>query len=124
MRRHAGWPRIACTTTITPTRVGATPQQSTALFRILQEVLTNVVRHAHASYVDVRLQETDEQVILEVRDNGKGLTDAEQSGPKAFGLLGMRLRAQQEGGTLDLQSAPGRGTTVTVRLPREKAPHD
>ena len=115
---------IACTTTITPARLGVGPQQSTALFRILQEVLTNVVRHAQASRVDVTLKETGEHVTLVVRDNGKGITDAEQSGPKAFGLLGMRLRAQQEGGILDIQSASGMGTTVTVRLPLYKTTDD
>ena len=108
---------IACTTTITPAHIGVGAQQSTALFRILQEVLTNVVRHAHATEVDIKLEETGEYVILQVRDNGKGITAIEQSGPKAFGLLGMRLRAQQEGGTLDIQGTSGTGTTVMVQLP-------
>jgi PAS domain S-box-containing protein len=115
---------IACTTTITPARIGVGAQQSTALFRILQEVLTNVVRHAQASQVDVNLEESGAHVILQVRDNGRGMTATEQSGPNAFGLLGMRLRSQQEGGTLDIQSAPGRGTTVTVKLPLYRTTDD
>jgi len=108
---------IACTTIITPTRIGVGTQQSTTLFRILQEVLTNVIRHAHATHVDIRLEQTGENVTLEVTDNGQGMTAAAQSGPKAFGLLGMRLRAQQEGGRLTIQSVLGIGTTITVNLP-------
>jgi len=108
---------IACTTTITPTRIGVGGQQSTTLFRILQEVLTNVIRHAHATQVDIKLEQTGENVTLEVTDNGTGMTAAAQSGPKSFGLLGMRLRAQQEGGILTIQSSLGIGTTITVRLP-------
>jgi len=79
------------------------PEQSTALFRILQEVLTNVARHAQATHVHIRLEESGEHVSLQVRDNGRGITDVEQSGPKAFGLLGMHLRAQQQGGAFDIQ---------------------
>ncbi len=108
---------ITCNTTMTPARIAVGSEQATTLFRILQEVLTNVVRHARATQVDITLEEGRETVTLQVRDNGKGMTTAEQSGPEAFGLLGMRLRAQQEGGTFNIQSASGMGTTVTVTLP-------
>jgi len=108
---------IACTTSISPDHIHVDAQQSTALFRILQEVLTNVVRHAHATEVDIRLEETREHVMMQVRDNGTGITAVAQSGPQAFGLLGMRLRAQQQGGTFDIQGTSGRGTTVTVKIP-------
>ncbi len=116
--------RIACATSISPDRIGVGSQQSTALFRILQEILTNVTRHAHASNVDIRLEETREHVIMQVRDNGKGITPAEQFGPTAFGLLGMRLRAQQQGGAFDIQSTSGIGTTVTVRMPLSRMSDD
>jgi|CXWL01.1.fsa_nt_gi PAS domain S-box-containing protein len=109
--------RIACTTSISPDHIHVDAQQSTALFRILQEVLTNVVRHAHATEVDIRLEETREHVMMQVRDNGTGITAVAQSWPQAFGLLGMRLRAQQQGGTFDIQGTSGRGTTVTVKIP-------
>jgi two-component system sensor histidine kinase UhpB len=99
-------------------------EQSTALFRILQEVLTNVVRHAHATKVDIRLEETREHVIMQVKDNGIGITAIEQSGPQAFGLLGMRLRAQQQGGTFDIQGTSGTGTMVTVRIPLSRIHND
>jgi PAS domain S-box-containing protein len=108
---------IACETTTSPHKIVLEPEQSTALFRILQEILTNVARHAKASHVHIRLEESDEQVSLQVRDNGRGITDVEQSGPNAFGLLGMRLRAQQQGGTFDIRGTSGTGTTVTVRIP-------
>ncbi|MBS0180960.1 MAG: PAS domain-containing protein [Nitrospira sp.] len=115
---------IACTTSISPDRIGVGDQQSTALFRILQEVLTNVARHAHASTVDIRLEETRDHVIMQIRDNGQGITADEKSGPKAFGLLGMRLRAQQQGGAFDIQGTPGIGTTVTIRMPRSPTSDD
>ena len=108
---------ISCETTIWPDRIVVAPEQSTALFRILQEVLTNVARHAQATNVHIRLEESGEHVSLQVRDNGRGITDVEQFGPKAFGLLGVRLRAQQQGGTFDIQGTSGTGTTVTVRIP-------
>jgi signal transduction histidine kinase len=108
---------ISCETTIWPDRIVVGPEQSTALFRILQEVLTNVVRHAQATNVHIRLEESGEYVSLQVKDNGRGITDVEQSGPNAFGLLGMRLRTQQQGGAFDIQGTSGTGTMVTVRIP-------
>jgi PAS domain S-box-containing protein len=108
---------ISCETTIWPDRIVVGPEQSTALFRIFQEILTNVARHAKATNVSIKLEQSGEHVSLQVRDNGRGITDVEQSGPKAFGLLGMRLRAQQQGGAFDIQGTSGTGTTVTVRIP-------
>jgi len=115
---------ISCETTIWPDRIVVGPEQSTALFRILQEILTNVARHAKATNVSIRLEQSDEHVSLQVRDNGRGITDVEQSGPKAFGLLGMRLRVQQQGGRLDIQGTSGTGTTVTVRIPLDRTTDD
>src|SRR5262245_10696277 len=115
---------IACETTIWPDTIVLEPEQSTALFRILQEILTNVARHAHATYVHIRLEQSGEHVSLQVVDNGKGVTGVEQSGTKAFGLLGMRLRAQQQGGTFDIQGTSGTGTTVTVRIPLYRTTDD
>jgi PAS domain S-box-containing protein len=108
---------IACTSSISPEHLGVGNRQSIALFRILQEVLTNVARHAHATQVDIRLEESTDHVIMQITDNGKGISLSEQSGPSAFGLLGMRLRAQQEGGSFDIQGITGGGTTVTVKIP-------
>ena len=108
---------IACDTTIRPRNMALSPEQSTALFRILQEILTNVARHAQATNVDIRLEQFGEQVSLQVVDNGRGISGVEQSGPKSFGLLGMRLRAQQQGGSFNIHGTPGTGTTVTVSIP-------
>ena len=115
---------VACATTIRPRNMALSPEQSTALFRILQEILTNVARHAQATNVDIRLEQFGEHVSLQVRDDGRGITGVEQSGPKAFGLLGMRLRAQQQGGSFDIHGAPGTGTTVTVNIPLYRTTDD
>ncbi|MBI3806853.1 MAG: PAS domain S-box protein [Nitrospirae bacterium] len=115
---------IACNTTIRPRNMALSPEQSTALFRILQEILTNVARHAQATNVQIRLEQSGEHVSLQVRDDGRGITGVEQSGPRAFGLLGMRLRAQQQGGTFDIQGTAGTGTTVTVSIPLYRTTDD
>ncbi len=93
------------------------PERSTAIFRILQETLTNVARHAHATHVDASLKEQDGHLILEVRDNGLGISEEQITNTNRFGLLGMRERAQIFGGDVVIHGAPGQGTTVTVRIP-------
>ena len=89
----------------------------TALFRILQETLTNVSRHAQASQLHVKLIENEESIILEVKDNGKGITEEETRKTGSFGILGMRERVLLLGGTLTMTGAPGEGTTVRVEVP-------
>jgi signal transduction histidine kinase len=96
---------------------GLTPKQQTALFRIFQEALTNVVRHAQASAVRVRLTEKRGTFELRVSDNGRGITADEAADAAAIGLLGMRERASQAGATLEIVGEPGKGTAVTVRVP-------
>jgi signal transduction histidine kinase len=93
---------------------------ATAIFRIFQETLTNVVRHAEATVVGVRLENRPEELVLTVWDNGKGLTQSEVTDPKSLGLMGMRERARTWGGQVVFEGVPGRGTTVTVRMPRTK----
>jgi signal transduction histidine kinase len=92
-------------------------QRSTAVFRILQESLTNIARHAQATVVKVSLAEEAGQVVLTVQDNGRGVTAAEIAEPRAIGLLGMRERAEAFGGSLEIRGVAGAGTTVTARLP-------
>ena len=96
--------------------------ESTTLFRILQETLTNVARHAGASEVEVSLQSEPERVSLRVSDNGRGITAAEVNDLKSIGLLGMRERAQLVGGEVTITGATGKGTTVVVRIPRSRPP--
>jgi signal transduction histidine kinase len=91
---------------------------NTAFFRIFQETLTNVIRHANASQVAVRFAETDDWLVLMVKDDGRGISEAEIRNTKSIGLLGMRERAALLGGEVRLRGEPGRGTTVTVRIPR------
>jgi PAS domain S-box-containing protein len=93
------------------------PQQATALFRVLQESLTNVARHAHAERVCIALQFDEEQCRLRVVDDGRGFDHMPQHADPHFGILGMRERAAMLGGELRLQSAEGAGTTVEVVLP-------
>jgi signal transduction histidine kinase len=90
--------------------------RSTALFRIFQETLSNVARHAHASRVMVSLTEIDGIVELTVEDNGRGITEDEVVGPHAFGLIGIRERAAHLQGTAEIAGTPGEGTTVRVRF--------
>jgi PAS domain S-box-containing protein len=92
-------------------------EQSTAIFRIFQEALTNVLRHAQATRVNVTLEEEEAELVLTIRDNGRGITEGEQGGPPTLGLLGMRERAHLIGGRVDLTGVSGQGTTVTLRVP-------
>jgi signal transduction histidine kinase len=88
-----------------------------ALFRILQEALTNVVRHAHAGAVRVTLRQRGRLITLSVKDNGRGITKAEMSSVEAIGLLGMSERARLLDGRVTIAGVQGRGTTVTVQVP-------
>jgi PAS domain S-box-containing protein len=89
----------------------------TALFRICQEALTNVARHAGARAVGIRIAQERRAVTLTVQDDGKGVPAAGAAGRKGFGLLGMRERALVHGGTVAITGSPGEGTTVAVRIP-------
>ncbi len=90
---------------------------ATALFRIFQETLTNVARHASATHVHVVLREEAGRVLLKVADDGIGISDAAQHDPNALGLLGMRERALHLGGDVTIHGVPERGTTVIVTIP-------
>ncbi len=89
----------------------------TALFRILQEALTNIVKHAQATQVDVELFVSGSEISLEIRDNGKGIDTADKLKDTSFGLRGMQERVAALGGWVDVSGAIGRGTTVMVSLP-------
>jgi PAS domain S-box-containing protein len=94
--------------------------RSTTVFRILQETLTNVARHASATHVSIFLNEEATSLVLVVEDNGRGITESEASDPKSLGLLGMRERALVFGGEVEIRGLPGRGTTVTLKIPLQK----
>lgn len=90
--------------------------RATALFRVAQEALTNVARHAAASNVELSVNAEGEEVVLVVRDDGRGIAKADTSKSGALGIVGMRERAALLGGSLAVEGAPGAGTTVIVRL--------
>jgi PAS domain S-box-containing protein len=92
-------------------------QMGTAAFRILQESLTNIARHAMATRVEVRLTQTPAAFTLEVSDNGVGFPPQRLEGTSSLGVLGMRERALACGGDFSITCQPGRGTTVLLRVP-------
>lgn len=93
------------------------PDRSTAIFRIFQETLTNVVRHANATKLKASLKKEAGRIVLRIRDNGIGIEKKQISDPGAFGLIGMRERAHFLGGEVRISGTPGKGTTVAVSIP-------
>lgn len=108
---------IECQVSASLHGVTVSPEQGTALFRIFQETLTNVARHAQATRVNARISAAGGWVILEIQDNGRGITGEDRRRAKSFGLLGMNERATLLGGEFTISGEPGRGTTVRVRIP-------
>ena len=108
---------ITCKIIIDPRDVTFDRDRNTALFRIFQETLTNIARHAEATEVSVSLQQKDGQIELKVQDNGRGITGEELAHPKSFGLIGIRERAIIFGGDSSVKGSAGNGTTVTVKIP-------
>jgi signal transduction histidine kinase len=94
--------------------------ERTSLFRIVQEALTNITKHAKATEVRIRLSANHEGILLLVTDNGRGVP-APDSQRRGLGLLGMEERAKELGGRFSLSSSPGEGTTIEVWLPRRIA---
>jgi PAS domain S-box-containing protein len=96
--------------------VALSQEQSTAVFRIFQETLTNILRHAQATRVDITMEEEDGEFVLTINDNGRGITEDQKSGQRSLGLLGMRERAHLIGGKIDITGVEGKGTVVTLRI--------
>ena len=94
---------------------------ATAVFRIVQESLANVGKHAHATEAAVVIARTGQSVMLEVRDNGQGFSTAAPRKPHSLGLMGLRERAQLLKGTVAIDSRPGKGTRVQVRIPVQES---
>jgi signal transduction histidine kinase len=93
------------------------PQVQQHLFRIAQEAINNAIRHANPTLINVVLQSDPSELVLEVSDNGSGISKARLGSGEGFGLGNMRERAKNLGAELDIKTAAGRGTTVSVRLP-------
>lgn len=111
---------IPCTCVTSAEDIVVEPEQATALYRICQEALTNIARHAHATAATVKFESRGDFFHLVVADNGVGISDTKGSDRRPFGLLGMRERAALFGGEIMIQSHPEQGTTVTVCLPRRR----
>nr|WP_207632334.1 ATP-binding protein [Occultella kanbiaonis] len=99
---------------VTGTREPLSPAIEVSLFRVAQESLTNVAKHAEASRVGVTLSYTGTEVLLDVRDDGGGFANTVGAG---FGLTSMRQRIRGVGGHVEVQSAAGEGTSVSARVP-------
>jgi hypothetical protein len=109
---------IRCDATILPTSGAITDELATAIFRIVQEALTNVLRHAGGTRVDIELGVKSGCVTLEIDDDGSGITEAGTIGPGSLGILGMRERAAALGGVLEVAPRPNGGTRVAAWFPR------
>lgn len=101
--------------------VDLAPSQSLALFHICQEALANAAKHAKAKKVEIALWSTDDRVLMEIHDDGKGFDMEKQSISIGHGMANMQTRAQSGGGDVDVSSAPGEGTTILAWVPRVKA---
>ena len=108
---------VECDIKSEPDDIVLDPARSTALFRIFQETLTNVARHAGASRVDVLLRMDPGEVEMTVVDDGVGITTEQASDARSLGIVGMRERVYSLGGTFEIGGQPGVGTTVHVTVP-------
>ena len=108
---------IKCEVSLYPEDIILDNVLSTAIFRVFQETLTNVVRHARATKVKISLEEKAGKLVLQVIDNGRGVTQKQISAPKSLGLVGMRERVLPWQGEVKIRGIRGKGTTVTVRIP-------
>lgn len=96
-------------------------ERATAVFRIFQEILTNIARHAGATRVEIRIKEKAGHLYLEVKDDGRGITGEEVADPKSLGILGMRERVLLLNGEIEISGGPKRGTHVRLKIPLQEA---
>ena len=113
-QKHSG---ISCETTLEPDDLVLEGRLSTAVFRIVQEALSNVARHSGADKVEVSLRRSGAGLDLMVRDNGSGIRPQKVKGLASLGIVGMTERALEMGGKLRITGSPGRGTVVAAHIP-------
>jgi len=113
---------ITCRLSLPKDDLDIDPALSMVLFRLFQETLTNINRHAQATRVNASLKKKEQALVLTMRDNGRGITQAELINPRSLGLLSLRERAAQWGGSTTIHGVAGKGTTVTVRIPLPATP--
>ena len=108
---------VTCRVTAEPHEMTLDREMCIEAFRVFQEALTNVARHAQANNVTVSLQKKDDRFVMKVKDDGKGITEKVITDPKSIGLAGMGERAHAMGGVLSISGSRGRGTTVSLSVP-------
>ncbi|NWF52049.1 MAG: PAS domain S-box protein [Nitrospirae bacterium] len=114
---------IHCDVSFEPNEIDLDQNLSTAIFRICQEALTNISRHAEASKVNLKLKLKGENISLEIKDNGKGMTDEQLLKPKSFGILGIKERINFFGGNVKINGIKGKGTYMSVSIPLKGKNH-
>jgi len=112
---------ITCICVCSLESVDLNSEQSTALYRISQEALTNVLRHAEATKVEIRIVQEKDNLVLTIQDNGRGIRESDTLGKQSLGILGMRERAHLVHGKITISGDKGKGTVITVRVPNLKA---
>jgi PAS domain S-box-containing protein len=117
VREFAERSGITCDFMCASDKIPMDNEKATAIFRLVQEAMTNVARHAQASAMRVEMHENNGFLFVEVRDNGRGITDQELGGATSLGLLGMRERMVLLAGQLEIRGVPGKGTTVSAQIP-------
>lgn len=110
--------KICCTFTLGKMEVTFDKNETTIIYRIFQEILTNIIRHSKATHVRVLLNKKDNYFVLKVIDNGVGFQPDSSTQTNSLGLMGMEERALSIGGELHINTAPGKGTTIKFLLPR------
>ena len=111
---------IKCNVSLEPREFILDQDLTTSVFRIFQEALTNVVRHADASEVRVTLRLKDGKIMLEIKDNGKGITKKHFLDSQSFGIMGIRERVNFFGGNVKISGIKDKGTTIMVSIPLKK----
>ncbi len=108
---------IACELSVDSQDIILDSERSTAIFRIFQETLTNITRHAQATKVRVSLLKKGKKLELKIKDNGKGITEEKISDPKSLGLMGIQERVYFLGGAIEIKGIQDKGTTISVSIP-------
>ncbi|ARU31510.1 two-component sensor histidine kinase [Sulfuriferula sp. AH1] len=108
---------IPCQFSSTDEDIELNADQATALFRVFQEALTNISKHAHATRVDVNLKRTKNGITLDIADNGRGMEQSDRLKPHSFGIRGMMERVSSLGGKLSITASPSAGSLITIQIP-------
>jgi Signal transduction histidine kinase len=108
---------IPCQFSSTDEDIDLNADQATALFRVFQEALTNISKHAHATRVDVNLKRTKTGITLDIADNGRGMEQSDRLKPHSFGIRGMMERVGSLGGKLSITASPSAGSLITIQIP-------